>query len=83
VLFYGAICGAVPVLRRRQPGAAVYRLPGGLLLPLAGVAMCGLLLTRVDFSKSLILLATVAAAAVNWLVVRNRSPAPAIFQSNA
>jgi basic amino acid/polyamine antiporter, APA family len=83
VLFYGAICGAVPVLRRRQPGAAVYRLPGGLLLPLVGLGLCALLLTRVDFSKSLILLATVAAAVVNWLVVRNRRPAPAIFSSNA
>jgi hypothetical protein len=73
----------VPVLRRRQPGAAVYRLPGGLLLPTVGMAICGLLLTRVDFSKSLILLATVAAAGVNWLVVRNRRPARAIFSSNA
>ena len=81
VLFYGGICAAVPVLRRRQPGAAAYRLPGGLLLPLVGAAICALLLTRVDFSKSLILLATLTAAAVNWLLVRSRKPAPAI--SNA
>ena len=77
VLFYGGICAAVPVLRRRQPGAAVYRLPGGLLLPLVGTAICALLLTRADFSKSLILLATLTAAAVNWFLVRNRKPAPA------
>ncbi|HMC34685.1 MAG TPA: amino acid permease, partial [Myxococcales bacterium] len=81
VLFYGGICAAVPVLRRRQPGAAVYRLPGGLLLPLVGTAICALLLTRADFSKSLILLATLTAAAVNWLLVRNPRRAAAISKA--
>ena len=81
VLFYGGICAAVPVLRRRQPGAAVYRLPGGLLLPLVGTAICALLLTRVDFSKSLILLATLTGAAVNWLLVRNPRRAAAISKA--
>jgi basic amino acid/polyamine antiporter, APA family len=84
LLFYGAICSAVPVLRRRQPGAAAYRLPGGLLLPLVGLGVCALLLTRVDFSKSLILLATVAAAAVNWLLVgAARRPGDADATGNA
>jgi APA family basic amino acid/polyamine antiporter len=69
LLFYAAVCVAVPVLRRRQPGAASWRLPGGLVLPVLGVSICVVLLTRVDFSKSLILLATIAAAAANWLVI--------------
>ncbi|HWS65112.1 MAG TPA: hypothetical protein VN325_20315, partial [Steroidobacteraceae bacterium] len=60
----------VPVLRRRQAAAALWRLPGGLILPVLGVAICAVLLTRVDFSKSLILLATIGAAGANWLVVR-------------
>jgi amino acid transporter len=72
LLFYGAVCAAVPVLRRAQPGAAQWRVPGGLLLPVLGVILCALLLTRVDFSESLILIATVAAASINWLVVRGR-----------
>jgi amino acid transporter len=72
VVYYAGICAAVPVLRRRQPGAAAYRLPGGLTLPLLGVAICVVLLTRVDFGKSLILLATVAAALINWALVRDR-----------
>ena len=71
LLFYAAVCAAVPVLRRSQPAAAAFRLPGGICLPITGVAVCGLLLTRVDYSKSLILLATVAVACANWLVVRN------------
>jgi len=60
------------VLRRRQPGAAAFRLPGGALLPALGVLICLVLLTRVDFSKSLILLAVILAATVNWLLVRGR-----------
>ena len=74
LFYYGGVCAAVPVLRRRQPGAALIRLPGGLLLPALGVLICALLFTGVDFSQSLILLATVVIAAVNWLVVRRRAP---------
>jgi len=70
LFFYAAVCVAVPVLRRRQAAAALWRLPGGLILPVLGVAICAVLLTRVDFSKSLILLATIGAAGANWLVVR-------------
>jgi APA family basic amino acid/polyamine antiporter len=73
LFYYGAICVAVPVLRRRQPDAAALRLRGGLTLPIAGVAICALLLTQVDFSKSLILLATVGIGLLNWAMVRDRS----------
>ncbi|HXY98068.1 MAG TPA: APC family permease [Steroidobacteraceae bacterium] len=72
LFYYGAVCAAVPVLRRKQPAAAAFRLPGGAALPALGVLICLVLLTRVDFSKSLILLAVIVAAAVNWLLVRGR-----------
>jgi APA family basic amino acid/polyamine antiporter len=72
LLYYGAVCAAVPVLRRSQPGAAAFRLPGGPLLPALGLAICLALLTRVDFSKSLILLAVLLTATVNWLLARGR-----------
>jgi len=72
LLFYGAVCAALPVLRRRQPAAAHYRVPGGAILSGLGVAICLLLLTRVDFSKSLILIAVVIAATTNYLLVRGR-----------
>jgi basic amino acid/polyamine antiporter, APA family len=70
VMYYAAICAAVPALRRKQPGAAAFRVPGGWTLPVLGVAICALLLTRVDFGKSVILLATIAAALLNWALVR-------------
>ncbi|MGH8305080.1 MAG: APC family permease, partial [Steroidobacteraceae bacterium] len=52
LFYYGAVCAAVPVLRRKQPQAAAWRLPGGPILPVLGLAVCVALLTRVDFSRS-------------------------------
>jgi basic amino acid/polyamine antiporter, APA family len=72
LFYYGAVCAAVPVLRVKQPGAAVLRLPGGPVIPVLGVLICLALLTRVDFSKSLILLAVILTATVNWLLTRGR-----------
>jgi len=76
LFYYGAVCAAVPVLRRRQPGAAAFRLRGGAAIPVIGTLVCLALLTRVDFSKSLILLAVIVTAAVNWLLVRGRGTMP-------
>jgi basic amino acid/polyamine antiporter, APA family len=76
LFYYGAVCAAVPALRRKQPGAARLRLPGGPVLPVLGVLICVALLTRVDFSKSLILGATIAVATANWLVARRHAPLP-------
>jgi APA family basic amino acid/polyamine antiporter len=76
ILYYAGICAAVPVLRARQPAAAAFRLRGGITLPAAGVAICVLLLGGVDFSKSVILLATIAIGLLNWALVRG-CPAPA------
>jgi basic amino acid/polyamine antiporter, APA family len=74
VVYYAGICAAVPVLRRRQGEAAAFRLPGGLTLPLIGMVICVVLATRVDFGKSVILLATIAAGLINWALVRDREP---------
>ena len=74
IVYYAGICAAVPVLRRRQPDAAAFRLPGGLTLPVPGIAICVVLVTRVDFGQSLFLLATVAVALLNWALVRDRAP---------
>ena len=77
LVYYALVCAAVPVLRRRQPGAARFRVPGGMLLPALGVLICGSLLTHADFSKSMILLGTITIALLNWLLVRNRGPVAA------
>jgi len=69
LFYYGVVCAALPVLRRKQ-GPALFRLPGGTWIALLGLMICVGLLTRIDYSKSLILLAAVAVALLNWLLVR-------------
>src|ERR1700727_2962116 len=74
LLYYGVGCAALPILRRKQPeGAnAMFQLPAGNFFAVLGVILCVILVTRVDFGQSLILLGTVALALVNWGGVRNR-----------
>jgi hypothetical protein len=59
-------------LRKKQPDSAVFRLPGGPIFAVTGVLICAVLLTQVDLSKSLILIATVVIAFLNWLSVRKK-----------
>jgi hypothetical protein len=61
------------VLRKKHPTPAQFQLRGGTLLSITGVLICAGLLTQIEYSKSLILLAAVAVAFLNWLAVRKRS----------
>jgi len=70
LFYYAVVCAAVIALRRKQPLAAGFRLPGGPVLAVLGVAIAVALATQVDLSKSVILGATVAAALLNWLWAR-------------
>jgi APA family basic amino acid/polyamine antiporter len=78
---YGVVCAAVPVLRRKQPGAAWFRLPWGMLFSALGTTFCVVLIIgyclqsgrQVNRIGSLILLATILAAFLNWVWVRGRS----------
>jgi len=70
--YYGLVCAALPVLRKKQPTAAGFRLPGGLIFAVLGVLLCFGLLIQTDLSHSLVLVTTVAVAFVNWLLVRKR-----------
>ena len=74
LLYYAVCCAALPVLRRKQPGKAGFRLPAGNILAVVAVLMCAALVTRVDFGQSLIVAATIALGLLNWFAVRNREP---------
>jgi amino acid transporter len=74
LLYYAVCCAALPVLRRKQPGKAGFRLPAGNVLAVVAVLMCAALVTRVDFGQSLIVAATIALGLLNWFAVRNREP---------
>ena len=71
---YGLVCAALPVLRKQQAEAAAFRLPGGRFFAGLGILICLLLITRVEVTSSLILLATIVVALLNWMLVRNRPP---------
>jgi len=75
LFYYGMVCAALPVLRRKQPGAALIRLPAGTIMAGLGVLICLGLLVRIDFGRSLLLVAAVAVGFLNWLVVRKRDSA--------
>jgi APA family basic amino acid/polyamine antiporter len=72
LLYYGLVCAALPVFRRKQPGAAMFRLPGGTAFAVLGVAICAVLITGVNLGGSLVLLSTALVAMLNWLLVRKR-----------
>ncbi len=75
LLYYAVCCAALPVLRRKQPDDARFRLPAGNFFAGIAVLMCAVLVTQVDRSQSLIVAATIALGLVNWLAVRNRNTA--------
>jgi APA family basic amino acid/polyamine antiporter len=70
LFYYIAACVGVLILRRKRPGESRFRLPAGGLWAVLGIAICLVLITRVDMSKSLILIATISAGLLNWLWVR-------------
>jgi len=73
LFYYGVVCAALPALRRKERTRAVFHLPGGIAMAVLGVLLCAGLLTRIEYNKSLILVAAVAVAAMNWLAVRRRA----------
>ena len=72
LLYYAVGCAALPVLRRSGRTPPMFRLPGGKLFSIVGIALCLLLVTRVDFGQSMILIGTIALATLNWMIVTRR-----------
>jgi len=77
---YGMVCAALPVLRGRDRGAgsaalplARFRLPGGVLWAVLGIAFSLTLSTRMTQQEFLVLSATGLLGLLNWLWVRRTS----------
>lgn len=73
LVYYAALCAAVPVLRRRAPGPVRLRIPFGPLVPVLGILVCFALATRSGAGDSLVLLCTISIALLNWALVRHRA----------
>lgn len=82
LFYYGVMCAAVPALRKKQQTPALVSIPGGTVIGILGVLICGLLLTQIEYQKSLALVAAVAVALMNWLAVRNRVSSPTATVQN-
>ncbi len=72
LFYYGLVCAALPVLRRKEKDAAPLHVPGGTAVGILGALICIGLLTRIDYSKSAVILAAVGVALLNWIAVRKR-----------
>jgi amino acid transporter len=73
---YGFVCAALPVLRRKCPDAAAYRLPAGDFVAALGIIFMLALVSRMRFGGWVVILVTLAIAFVNWLWARNRQEIP-------
>ncbi len=72
LLTYGVTCGTLPVFRRRDPQAVVFRVPAGYLMSALGIAICLILLTQMGRLEFIILAATILLATLTWLWSRMR-----------
>jgi K+ transporter len=70
------VCAALPVLRRKYPDAAAYRLPAGDLVAALGIIFMLVLVSRMRLGGWIVILVTLAIAFVNWLWARNRQEIP-------
>jgi amino acid transporter len=73
---YGMVCASVPRLRQLDAAPPGFRLPGGWLLPMAGLAFCAVLVAQMNLQHAGIAAGIAAAAALNWALVRGRRPRP-------
>jgi len=73
LFMYGAVAAALPALRRKRPGGAAFRLPGGTGFAVMALAFTGLLLTTVRWREGIVVLATFGIAAANWSWARRRA----------
>jgi basic amino acid/polyamine antiporter, APA family len=72
MFMYGSIAAALPVLRRKQPQAASFRLPVGMLFAALALLFSLVLVTRMHWSELAIVCITFALGLVNWLWARRQ-----------
>jgi APA family basic amino acid/polyamine antiporter len=80
LVYYGSVCVALPVLRRKGPPAAL-RLPLGNLFAALGVALSLVLMTRVDRSRVWVLAVVTGLALVNGIWARRRTRVAGLVHS--
>lgn len=70
LVIYAVACAALIQLRRKRPDADAFRLRGGNIFAVVGMAFCTALALRMTAVHAKIILTLMAVATLNWLVVR-------------
>jgi hypothetical protein len=63
-------CAALPVLRKKLPGAEGFHLPGGIIFAAIGILFALVLAIRMGIAELTILAITAILAFLNWIHVR-------------
>jgi APA family basic amino acid/polyamine antiporter len=67
LVVYGFTCAALPVLRRKNPGANSYRLPAGNAIAALGVFLVALLASQLTLLEAIVVVASVVLAVGSWV----------------
>jgi APA family basic amino acid/polyamine antiporter len=67
LFIYASIAAALPVLRRKQPHADAFRLPGGMFFVVLALLFTGVLVTKIHLGGLMVLAVTFSLAVLNWL----------------
>ena len=76
LFIYASIAAALPVLRRKQPHADAFRLPGGMFFVVLGLVFTGVLVTAIHLGGLVVLAVTFTLALLNWLWAARYPRAP-------
>jgi basic amino acid/polyamine antiporter, APA family len=72
LFIYGCVAAALPVLRRKQPSADAFRLPGGMLFPGLALLFTGTLVTQMHLRELAVVAITVLLALLTWVRARRK-----------
>jgi amino acid transporter len=72
LFIYGFTCAALPVLRRKNPGARAYRVPAGIPFSVFGVLFMAALASRMNRGEGAVVVVTITVAFANWFWTRDR-----------
>jgi len=74
MFMYGSIAAALPMLRKKQPQAANFRLPGGPFFAVLALLFSAVLVTRMHWGELTVVSVCFALGALNWFSTRRRDP---------
>ena len=72
LFMYGGVAAALPVLRKKRPGAAGFYLPAGRMIAALALIFMLLLLASVRWKDLVVVAITIAIAGANWLWASRR-----------